>query len=44
MFCDLIGSTALSNRHDPQHLRKLIGDYHQAVADKVARLEGLSLI
>ena len=31
MFCDLVGSTALSTRHDPEDLRELIGDYHRAV-------------
>jgi class 3 adenylate cyclase len=24
MFCDLVGSTALSTRHDPEDLRELI--------------------
>src|SRR3954466_13776617 len=28
MFCDLVGSTALSTRHDPEDLRELIGSYH----------------
>jgi hypothetical protein len=28
IFCDLVGSTALSTRHDPEDLRELIGDYH----------------
>ena len=40
MFCDLVGSTALSTRHDPEDLRELIGDYHRAVADTVGRLDG----
>jgi class 3 adenylate cyclase len=40
MFCDLVGSTALSTRHDPEDLRELIGDYHHAVADTVRRLDG----
>ena len=40
MFCDLVGSTALSTRFDPEDLRELIGDYHRAVADTVARLDG----
>src|SRR5215472_1381370 len=40
MFCDLVGSTALSTRHDPEDLRKLIGDYHRAVAETVGRLDG----
>ena len=40
MFCDLVGSTALSTRFDPEDLRELIGDYHRAVADTVARFDG----
>jgi class 3 adenylate cyclase len=36
MFCDPVGSTALSTRHDPEDLRELIGDYHRAVTDTVA--------
>src|SRR6202162_170646 len=40
MFCDLVGSTALSTRHDPEDLRELIGDYHRAVADTVAHFDG----
>ena len=27
MFCDLVGSTALSTRLDPEDMRELIGDY-----------------
>ncbi|HUC70956.1 MAG TPA: adenylate/guanylate cyclase domain-containing protein, partial [Stellaceae bacterium] len=40
MFCDLIGSTALSTRHDPEDLRELVGDYHRAVAETVGRFDG----
>src|SRR5271166_3252955 len=40
MFCDLVGSTALSTRFDPEDLRELIGAYHRAVADTVARFDG----
>src|SRR5438477_2597954 len=40
MFCDLVGSTALSTRHDPEDLRELIGDYHRAVSKTVGRFEG----
>jgi class 3 adenylate cyclase/DNA polymerase III delta prime subunit len=40
MFCDVVGSTALSTRHDPEDLRELIGDYHRAVADTVVRFDG----
>ena len=28
MFCDLVGSTALSQRLDPEDLREIIGAYH----------------
>ena len=28
MFCDLVGSTALSARLDPEELREVIGAYH----------------
>src|SRR6516165_11342979 len=40
MFCDLVGSTALSTRFDPEDLRELIGPYHRAVADTVGRFDG----
>jgi class 3 adenylate cyclase/predicted ATPase len=40
MFCDLVGSTALSTRHDPEDLRELIGDYHRTVADTVGHFDG----
>jgi class 3 adenylate cyclase len=28
MFCDLVGSTALSTQLDPEDLREVIGAYH----------------
>src|ERR1700748_970494 len=40
LFCDLVGSTALSTRHDPEDLRELIGDYPRAVARTVGRFYG----
>jgi class 3 adenylate cyclase/predicted ATPase len=40
MFCDLVGSTALSVRRDPEDLRDLIGAYHHAVAEVVKRVGG----
>src|SRR5215472_11529809 len=40
MFCDLVGSTPLSTRFDPEDLRELIGVYHRAVAETVARFAG----
>ena len=32
MFCDLVGSTPLSTRLDPEDLRDVIGAYHRAAA------------
>jgi class 3 adenylate cyclase/predicted ATPase len=40
MFCDLVGSTALAARLDPEDLREVIAAYHRAVADTVAGLDG----
>ena len=40
MFCDLVGSTALSARLDPEDLREVIGAYHRCVAETVGRLDG----
>ena len=40
MFVDLVGSTALSQRLDPEELSELIGVYQKAVAGEVARVEG----
>ncbi len=40
MFCDLVGSTALSRRLDPEDLREVIGAFHGCVADTVARIDG----
>src|SRR5215470_15462023 len=40
LFCDLVGSTALAARLDPEDLREIIGIYHRYVAETVARFEG----
>jgi class 3 adenylate cyclase len=40
MFCDLVGSTALSARLDPEDLRAIIGAYHRCVAAVVERAGG----
>ena len=40
MFCDLVGSTPLSTRFDPEDLRELVGAYHRCVADTVGRFGG----
>src|SRR5262249_6669024 len=40
MFCDLVGSTALSARLDPEDLREVIGAYHRAVTEIVGGFDG----
>jgi class 3 adenylate cyclase len=40
MFCDLVGSTALSARFDPEELREEIRAYQNAVSAVVARYDG----
>jgi predicted ATPase/class 3 adenylate cyclase len=40
MFSDLVGSTALSARMDPEDLRELISAYHKCVAEIVRRFDG----
>jgi hypothetical protein len=40
MFCDLVGSTALSARLDPEDLREVIAAYHRAVAEIVTGFDG----
>ena len=40
MFCDLVGSTALSTRLDPEDLGRVIGAYHRTVAETVQRFDG----
>jgi len=40
MFCDLVGSTALSTRFDPEDLRELIDDYDRALSETVGDFAG----
>jgi class 3 adenylate cyclase/predicted ATPase len=40
MFCDLVGSTALSARLDPEDMRTVIASYHKAVAGAVQGVDG----
>jgi class 3 adenylate cyclase len=40
MFCDLVGSTALSARLDPEELREVIGAYHRCCAAVIERAGG----
>src|SRR5450755_1400846 len=40
MFCDLVGSTALSARLDPEDLRGIIGAYHRRCAEVITKSGG----
>ena len=40
MFCDLVGSTALAARLDPEDLPEIIGAYQRHVAETVTRFDG----
>ncbi len=40
MFCDLVGSTALSERLDPEELREVVQAYQEMCATAIARFEG----
>jgi len=40
MFCDLVGSTALSTRLDPEDLREIISAYHQRCAELITKYGG----
>src|SRR4051812_41568467 len=41
MFCDLVGSSALSARLDLEDLRAVMGAYHRCIAEVVAQNEGV---
>ncbi len=41
MFCDLVGSSALSARLDPEDLRRVIGAYHICIAEVIGQYEGI---
>ena len=40
MFCDLVGSTALSEKLDPEELRSLLHAYRALCGDVIARYDG----
>src|SRR5215831_15384630 len=40
MFCDLVGSTALSTRLDPEDLQKIISAYHRYCAEVITKFGG----
>ncbi|HMD50147.1 MAG TPA: adenylate/guanylate cyclase domain-containing protein, partial [Bryobacteraceae bacterium] len=40
MFCDLVGSTEMSARLDPEEFRELLADYHRAVTEAIIHFGG----
>src|SRR6202023_1299372 len=40
MFCDLVGSTALSARLDPEDMREIIGAYQRRCAEVIRKSGG----
>jgi adenylate/guanylate cyclase family protein len=40
MFCDLVGSTLLATRLDPEDLREVFGKYHRSIAETIAHFDG----
>ena len=42
MFCDLVGSPALSARLDPEDMRAVIGRYHRPTAAETKAFSGLA--
>ena len=40
LFCDLVGSTEIAARLDPEEWRALMADYHRAAADAITRYGG----
>src|SRR5208337_61801 len=40
MFCDLVGSTALSARLDPEDMREILGAYYRCCADLITQAGG----
>jgi len=40
MFVDLVGSTALSARLDPEDMREIVGAYHHSCAEQITKAGG----
>jgi class 3 adenylate cyclase/predicted ATPase len=40
MFCDLVGSTALASRADPEDIRAIIVQYHRSITETVGQFGG----
>jgi len=41
MFCDLVGSTALSARLDPEEMWRVIAAYHACIGEVIGRYQGM---
>ena len=41
MFCDLVGSTALSARLDPEEMWRVIASYHACIGEVIGRYQGM---
>jgi class 3 adenylate cyclase/tetratricopeptide (TPR) repeat protein len=40
LFCDLVGSTAIATRLDPEHWRETLAGFHRAAAEAITRFDG----
>src|SRR6516162_3660368 len=40
LFCDLVGSTEIAARLDPEEWREVVASYHRAAAEAITRYEG----
>jgi class 3 adenylate cyclase len=40
LFCDLVGSTALATKLDPEDLRELVSAYHRCCAEQISKVDG----
>ena len=40
LFCDLVGSTAIAARLDPEEWRETLAGYHRAAAEAITRFDG----
>jgi class 3 adenylate cyclase/tetratricopeptide (TPR) repeat protein len=40
LFCDLVGSTAIAAKLDPEEWRETVAGYHRAAADAITRFDG----
>src|SRR5215472_9754005 len=42
LFCDLVGSTEIASRLDPEEWRELVACYHAAAAEEINRFAAMS--